>query len=306
MRKLFIALLALVAMAGTANAVNLTFKFDVMSSGNSMYACNAGLKHENYSTRVCYERDNITRSCNPSVCVQGQACNCVCTGGKIPGWYDSSAGEVRLDHFSAEYRDWADNGELGKNKKQFADNAGYTSFKQIFDTNREAYNKEISKLVFKLGSERYGAEYFVDICFRATQINYPNNVGLTWDVKNAVTVTDIGSSQNGSSSFDVEGNQGTVWYKGQTYQNLSGLKVGAHVYCKDKNNRPVINKTFSYSTFSNGQLKKFLDQDTTADLRGCKVRYFFKETNRDGLQSIRKWKKQQARICTYTSINEDM
>ena len=49
----------------------------------------------------------------------------------------------------------------------------------------------------------------------------------------------------------------------------------------------------------------FANEATTLDLKKFVVRYNFREANKFGLDSIRRWKLQHAKICTYTSVNED-
>jgi hypothetical protein len=101
-------LLALVVLLNMANAiaVSLEFKFDVNSSGPSIYPCNAGIKHASYSNRVCYDRVT-NQSCNPAEdCLNTPECNCVCTGST------SGQGETRLDYLSVSSAEWTDNGEV--------------------------------------------------------------------------------------------------------------------------------------------------------------------------------------------------
>lgn len=305
MKKIVLGAMVLLA-SYSASAVNLAFKFEVTSSGNSMYACNAGLKHEDPAGRVCYNRTNL-QSCNPTnVCTDGQDCDCVCTGGGLGATGIDHAGEYRLDYMTASYANWSENGELptGSESKKYT--AGQSDFRKLFDDSTK-FSKQLTSLAFFLGSERYNAEYFVDVCFRATQISYnPNQFNnsdyLNWNIKAGVTVTDIGSTQNPDTNvWDLDA--GTVWYKSATYQSLSGLKATATVLCKSKTGE-TLTLGSSETSFTNAQLVQLINQNTTLDLKGCYVRYSFRETNSSGIQSVRKWKKQQAKICTYTSINE--
>jgi hypothetical protein len=66
----------------------------------------------------------------------------------------------------------------------------------------------------------------------------------------------------------------------------------------------TFNEETAYTNFDSAQKIKFASRSTGADLKGCIVRYTFKETNTQGIASVRKWKAQKARICTYTSVNE--
>ena len=58
MKSLLSLMFGLMLLSFNANAISLTFKLDIFSSGVDIYACNAGLMHGKYQDRVCYERDN--------------------------------------------------------------------------------------------------------------------------------------------------------------------------------------------------------------------------------------------------------
>lgn len=303
MKQLLLTLLVFVGISSQSNAISLQFKLDIFSSGTDLYACNAGLKHSLHGDRVCFERDTL-KSCNPSSCTEGEACNCVCTGGN-----DSSrAGEYRLDFMKAKYADWAEKTDGIQNATPINKPAGYSDFNKLFDQDQDiqnhttSYRKQLTHLEFNLGSERYGSEYFLDICYRASQIKYPNDVTLYYLIKRYVTITDLGHT--GSHTDDFNGSNGPIFSE-DYYQDLAGLEIRSRLLCKDKENQIVLNLTTPWADFSTGQLKSFPNQGTRSDLKKCIVRYSFREANRTGLESIRKWKLQHARVCTYTSVNED-
>jgi len=281
MKNIFGLIVGLLLVCSNANAISLTFKLDIFSSGSDIYACNAGLKHGTYQQRVCYERENPEQSCNPALCEEGQACNCVCTGA-INGEDD---GEYRLDYFKASYTDWADHGTVGANFTRKVKEAGKSNFNKLF-TNNEAFNKELQSLTFNLGSERYGAVYFLDVCFRATQISYdyPGST-INWALQRQVTITDLANN-------------------GFNYEELSGLQVRAEVACRQKNGSTLTINDSGWSSFNGNDLINWAKKNITKDLEKCKVRYYFKESNRSGVASIRRWNLQEARVCTYTSFNE--
>jgi hypothetical protein len=307
MRNLLVGMFMLLT-ALSANAVNLAFKFDVTSSGNSMYACDAGLVHTNPAGRVCYDRRTLN-SCNPKVaCTTGDNCDCVCTGGGLGDRYNNDQGEYRLDFMTASYGNWTDNGVKVGHVTTKKYTAGASSFKRLFADNSK-FGKQLTALSFDLGSERYGAEYFVDVCFRATQIEYPssfdNGDRLNWSILGGVTVTDLGKNAS-STPFNFNTTSNNDYEKNSTYQTLSGLKVRAILYCKNKNGHRVAPVDTGYRSFSNAQLIKLIDTNTNQDLKGCYFRYYFKESKTAGIPSVRKWKKQKARICTYSSVNEPL
>lgn len=302
MRNLFLAL-SVFMLTASAHAVNLQFKFDVFSSGSDMYACNAGLKHKLHNDRVCFERETL-KKCNPNACAEGEACNCVCTG----GMNSSRAGEYRLDFLRASYGKWRESTSGAGPQTKVNKAAGSSSYKSIFEQGVKiknyttAYRRQLTHLEFNLGSERYGSEYFVDICFRASQIDYPTNVGLYNLIKRRVTVTDIGS--NGSHHDNFNGSNGTIYSK-KKYQYLADLEVKSRVLCKNKDNQVILDKKSGWVSFQTAQDSTFQSYGTHEDLKKCVVRYKFREANRFGLDSIRRWKMQHARVCTYTSVNED-
>ncbi len=298
-----IGLIALGSVSA-ANAINLTFQFDVQSSGSSIYACNAGLQHPTSQDVVCYDRYDLS-ACNPRNCEEEQECNCVCTGGLYGTNHRvSRAGHYRLDYMQASYADWTDNGEamgpVQTVNKSAKNSSTYGSYNSVFPG--VDFNHQLKDLHFMLGSERYGAEYFLDVCYRAPQIEYPNNVGLNYRIDEVVTITDLVNGE-GDTNFDL-GNSGTRYYTDKPYYELANLQVKSVTYCKDKDGEVVINKTTSWQSFTTAQNIALLTISTRKDLKGCVVRYIFREMNTTGIDSIRKWKKQEARVCTYTSVNE--
>lgn len=310
MTKIVLAAIMLFATF-SANAVNLAFKFEVTSSGNSLYACNAGLKHAPSTERVCYERSNPSQSCDPVACKVGEACHCVCTGGKnVDGSYNDDAGEYRLDYMQATYANWSDNGEAPTNFLSAKYSANKDDFRTLF-TDSAKFGKQLTSLEFFLGSERYNAEYFVDLCFRATQIVYPssfsNNDVLNWRIDAGVTVTDLGTTASSTPySWDTTTNED--YYTAQTYQSLARLTSKVQLVCKNKNGSlSAVNRSSSVVDMTTAQVAKLLNNvNTREDLKGCYFRYTFKETDGNTVVSVRKWKKQKARICTQASVNEPL
>lgn len=282
MKSLFSLLVGLFLLSASTHAISLTFKLDIFSSGSDIYACNAGLVHKPYNSRVCYERSNPEQSCNPSLCEEGQACNCVCTGDILN---NNGQGEYRLDFLTATYSNWADHGEVGARRTTRNVNAGTRTYNQVFN-DRDAFTKELSSLTFNLGSERYGAEYFLDVCYKATQINYPNGLGLNYSHDKQITMTDLDPQS------------------GYNYERLSALAYRTVVICKEKDStRPLITET-RWDRFNGRNVIDFRNINFSMDLEKCKVRYMFKETNLEGVASLRRWNLQKARVCTYTSFNE--
>ncbi len=283
------SLLSLVALlfvvSANTHAISLAFKLDIFSSGSSIYACNAGLVHPSHAKRVCYERDNPTRSCNPGVCNDDvQECNCVCTGDALNG---SDAGEHTADFFTVSAKDWSDHGLVGANSSTRKLLAVGEDFVQRF-TDADAYNRQLSSLVFNLGSERYGAVYFLDVCYRAPQISYPTNFnnGYTTNYTHdkQVTISDL--------------------TPGYTYEDLAGLKVKTVTSCTKKNGQEFTAHESGWRSFNANDVINYPETAITNQVATCKVRYYFKESNRSGVESLRLWNVQHAQVCTYTSFND--
>jgi hypothetical protein len=345
MRKLLLSAVALLALsAQNAFAINLTFQFDVNSSGPSIYACNAGIKHGN-NGNYCYDRidgGTCTAGCaagniNECTAPKGKYVepkNCVCTGEYNSDNGTSGAqGTYRMDFLQANTTDWKDNYEVATNSGNgshvLTADAVETGakFNQIFGTDDNsftpslaAYKKQIKDMTINLGSEVYGAEYFVDICYRGPQIDYtPNNGttvvnGLNFNIKAFATILDIKKAD------------------GLSYDQLSKLQVKAEVKCIMNDNFDYCladvlpgdssgcgkvatsthnwSQATSFNAIGNGtNVSKLINEITLGDgvvrtPRYCQVRYSFRETLKDNITPMRKWKLQQSRICTYTEITE--
>lgn len=327
MKKFLVLTLAMMAFAFNASAVSLEFAFDVNSSGPSIYPCDAGLRHAAHSERVCYDRVAQT-SCNPALCTNQEQCNCVCTGGAFGG-----DGEYRQDFMQASYADWTENGSYAPSSSTGATiSASNGDFARIF-TNKNEWDKQIKTLSFNLGSERYGAEFYLDVCYRGPQIEYyqfyngvvnsDSNFWPNFAIKLQSTVTDLTSS-NGIKYSEVA----NLKVKADVVCDVQG--VGTYVYAHSGNtatNGSYDNaqahtlvgltggdKTFTvpYSSFNNGSnlllLNDWINLANAKTPRFCKVRYTFLESARNNtsspLSQIRKWKQHKARICTYTEISE--
>jgi len=329
MKKLVtIMTLAIMAFVGTANdsqAISLRFKFKVFSSGPSIYACNAGLRHKSRSSKVCYF-EGTTNTCTPNDCTDKTVCNtsCVCTG--------NDGGDSLMDFMKVEVQDWKDHKATGDNitatgVQQIVKNANYTygspgSYSNAIDDNATTWNKRIDQLSFELGSELYGAEYYVDVCYRGPQIEYfANNQGINSLLTAQASETDfLATNPNpGDNSRDGLVIPGTV--DGLSYSQLAGLQVKAYYTCDlqgvgtyqyahngasastgtyntsineanfnfDGNGYPV-SGTDTYGTSGSFQnlagngldLMSAWLAQSSHSPRFCKVRYVFSETNEFG------------------------
>ncbi len=322
MRKFLLVVAAFLAVTQSAFAINLTFKFDVYSSGPSIYACNAGLKHAP-AQRQCYDRvtgGSCSLGCasgNASLCAPGTTPqSCVCTGGD-----NNNQGGYRLDYLNVKHANWVDNGEAAgaQTSTKITARESDSAFNTVFaENNTQFFGKQLTEMSVNLGSEQYGAEYFLDVCYRGPQIDYNNVDGINFALKGKVTVNNL-----------TKGNGQELDYK-----TLASLNTRAEVkcyledeyqYCLQTGScggtttlNPAVDSIPSvigynytrnsgaYQTLAGTSQEKTLLNDGAMRVgnektpRFCVVRYFFKENN----TNFRKWKLQAAEACTYTEINE--
>lgn len=320
MRKLLFAVTAFLAVTQAAFAINLTFKFDVYSSGPSIYACNAGLKHAP-ADRQCYDRVS-GNSCRPGCASGNQALcapgttpqSCVCTGGD-----DNNQGGYRLDYLNVKYADWKDNGETAGSQTSTRLEAKTNVFNSVFAENSNFfYGKQLTEMNINLGSEQYGAEYFLDVCYRGPQIDYNNVDGINFALKGKVTVNNLtkgnGQEVDYKTVADLSTKAEIKCYMEDEYQyclqtgNCGGTttlnpavdsipSVIGYNYFKNSGNYQTLAGTSQEKTLLTDGSMKYGTEKTP---RFCVVRYFFKEN----ATTFRKWKLQAAEACTYTEINE--
>ncbi|MFG1483023.1 hypothetical protein [Halobacteriovorax sp. ZH4_bin.1] len=329
MKKLLLAS-ALLMGAFSTQAARVQFNFDVYSSGSSIYPCNAGIKHKEPRGQVCYnpntyesctpkrgggygvaeplvgdgdgldnlfagldaQPESYNGSCDPQT---GEGCDCVCTGEQ------NGDHEATIDFMKAKITKWKDHG----------DPQGYSWYKKAVANNHtgnyatllphvKQFDHRIKELTVNLSSERYGAEYFVDICYRATQIDFGHKKPK-YKFERKVTVTDL------KSPYDYTGDKfpryGDVWAN-QTYQELANLKVKSEIFCVDKGYGGHYSLGFAKKDLSVNDIADFTDIFNKSDLKGCMVRYTFKEKTRgrDPIDTVRRWKLHGANICTDTAI----
>lgn len=298
MKKTLTLVAMLMFWSTSALAINVQFDFDIFSSGQDIYACNAGLKHEPHAARVCFKRDDRTEVCNPNLCTTAEECDCVCTGSLVSNVQD---GEWRLDFMKGTKAAWSDHGMAANSATPFSMIAGGPSpatanspnnFNSLNTTRQARFNTELRSLSFQLGSERFGAEYFLDVCFRASQVDYSSVLSqLNHSLRREVTVTDL---------TDLE------------YSLLSGLEVKSVVQCFGKTSNADFSGNVVYSDATNWQpfnsntAVNFGAQNIGNNMDGCMVRYYFRESVREGINSLRPWTAQEARVCTYTEFNESL
>jgi hypothetical protein len=338
----FVAVAMLVVSAQSASAISLRFKFKTFSSGPNIYACNAGIMAPRTDKKVCYF-EGTKNACTEDTCsTTGANCNtrCICSS--------SNGGDWLMNYGKVTYEDWKDNGDASvshQGTKTFSSNSAVSGWSSAL-TDSEAWGKRISNLSFNLGSELYGASYFVDVCYRAPQIEYfQDQVVSNFNLKAQANATDFLATgvNGGDNNRDGLTIPGTV--DGQKYTDLAGLTVQAFVTCdmqgvgtykNARNNSNLYNTADNEANFvlntnglptsateanssfwnsssaylSTGNVA-LIDTNITNNSfyapRFCKVRYVFTETDyNSSTPNLRKWQRHGAEMCTWTEINEGL
>jgi hypothetical protein len=290
--------LLVLLVSGSVFANSVQFNFDVNSSGASIYPCDAGLRHEDHSSSICYDRETQA-SCTPSTTTEDL--NCICTGG--------TSEDYKLDNMSATVSDWSDNGQTPTNSTTLTSVAGTTGFSRLFSGDGE-WAKQVRNLVFNFGSSRYGAEFYLDVCYRGPQTRStgsgttPNHV-----MRLQSTITDIAAA-NYSALADLQ-------VKIMATCDLQGEGAITDVPSDDVTNNQIsgisggdISFETDYTSFASGAslilLNEWVNNGNNSRPRFCKVRFSFFEKMRTNttnpIQQLRKWQRQQARISTLTEI----
>jgi hypothetical protein len=293
--------------AQNAFAVSLTFQFDVNSSGPSMYACNAGIRHLQ-EVKICYDKISST-TCNPA-CAAGDtsACTantspatCACTGEEN----SANQGGTFMDFADINYGAWSDN----QNSSTAPNNSKLSSFAydwtSLFPLTTGAYANQIKDLTINLGSEIYGAEYFVDICYRGSQIDYTNVSNLNFGLIGKVTVTNLKTGTNYQDFSKLKVQAETKCIMQDAFTPCAGDLLPGENGCSTPSTHSTVQISQLIPAFTSAQQLTLLNTSTmgAGNARApkfCYTRYSFSETS----HAVRKWKEQKARICTYTRISE--
>lgn len=335
--KHILLLVAVLFLSFQAEAISLRYKFKVFSSGPSIYPCNAGVIAQPTSQKVCYF-ENTQNVCNPDSCSTAKGnceSRCVCTG--------DNGGDYLQNYGVAEYKDWKDHHQLnsvtGKGKKTFA----VSSSKPYAFEDNASWDKVLTNLHFDLGSELYSAKYYVDICYRGSQIEYfEDQVAANWSVfTQAAGVNFLANGVNGGENnrdglvipeeFIKYTERAGVQV--QTYVSCDFQGTGNYVYARNANGQyNTADNEAGFSLASTGNpngategsgsflsssasslpasgvttIDQWLVNNSSKAPRFCKVRYVFTETNYKAAKpNLRSWTRHGAEMCTYTKIEED-
>jgi hypothetical protein len=264
----------------------------VTSATPTFYACNGGIRHAD-SPAICV--DPVTNAtCVPS---SSNVSSCVCTS-------DANAGAWAKDQLSSTYADWIDSSTpIGSTTTNniIALNS-QTGFNTLFLNDSVAFTKQMTVFNINLGSEVYGTEYFVDICYQGPQGTTQNNNGTNYSLNANITFTNLRTGITNAPN----------------YQSLANLQAKADIKCfLDKSNvsslvTPGItpynyfqNSGTSYVSLSSSATQlTILANSGLLNIAGdkiprfCIARYYFKESS----TLKRSWKMGAARASIFTEI----
>jgi hypothetical protein len=292
-----------------ANAISLRFKSKIFSSGPDIYACNAGIASAFLQNSVCYFK-GTKNFCTPTKCdTAKENCNtnCICLdkGGN---------GDSYVNKLLLKSRPYNSNGNLVQHTK----NGAGPKFEAVF-TAVDSWKTEISDVATHFMTEAYTGSYFIDICYRGTQI--PNGGGYFVLSSEAAAIPFLVTDPIGFNSFDNNRNGLDLNVVGEIYTEKAGLTVERFVVCGTNSNTsefaingttgvpsgPVAGATFYHSS-AEASLRassQTVSHGSTIDPKFCKVRYIFRETNwKSALPLKRDNQGEGAEVCTYTSISD--
>jgi hypothetical protein len=219
------------------------------------YACNAGLKYNVNLSRTCIRYDEggvIASDC-------GTSANCSCS--ENPATDDS----YRLNNIRYSTADYQED----FSSLNFIERLKVASVTQAYNQITTNLGSQVlmgnSALQFNLGTDRYGAEYFVDMCIR-NENEYPSQTPLNL----------TGNILYAGGSFSSV-----------SYPQSSKLSHRLSVYCDE-------GTTGNYSLASNPFFSQseipfmFGQRDFSSQIEGsrfCIVRHFFKENQTQKLRN---------------------
>jgi hypothetical protein len=305
----FIVVITLLLGLVQVNAISLRFKSKIFSSGPDIYACNAGIASAFLQNSVCYFK-GTKNFCTPTSCSTAKEncntnCLCIDKGGQ---------GETYLNKLLLKYKAY---NTAAVPVPTFKNGAG-PKFEAVFSS-VDSWNREISDVATHFMTEAYTGSYFIDICYRGTQI--PNGGGYFVLSSEASAIPFLVTDLLGYGSFDNDRNGLDFNVVGEIYTEKAGLTVERHVVCgtSSATSEFVINGTsgvpsgpVSGATFYNSSAEASLRASaqtvahgSTIDPKFCKVRYIFRETNwKAALPLKRDNKGEGAEVCTYTKISD--
>lgn len=312
-----LSLLALVALTSfEAQAISLRFKSKIFSSGPDIYACNAGVASAFLQNSVCYFGGKPEKGfCTPTTCDSAKEnCNtdCVCMD-------KGAAGDSWINRLHLTAAPYTGPQQADKANVSIIKIASGPKFTPVF-AGLDAWNRRITNVATYFMTEAYTGSYFIDICYRGSEI--PNGQGSFRILTQASAIPFLVKDASGYTSLD--NNRAGQEYDnlaGQIYTEKAGLSVERFVVCgntmasadfkiNDATGVPAgpANGSIFWSTASESQLRASAQSKTHGsahDPKFCKVRYVFRETNwKSPVPNRRNTRGEGAEVCTYTKITD--
>lgn len=235
-----------------------------------VWACNAGLRHKDHNDGLCFDL-NLGGA---QVANCDQSDNCICSGDSLPQRLNA------FDYLSYEIANYSQ----GNATSSFTESdltAGVTSFAQASSDQGQHILKDDRGVTFKLGSERFGSEYFVDLCWEVLDTSLADeplkvdvDLSLAADIftSNQGYLSNALVTQRNGVFCDKTTSSGTYDYSGQPVYTTTEI--------------PFVNGTRSFSA-------------TVSGARSCFARMLFKE-NQNSL--LRPHELQQVTVQTNIKV----
>jgi len=287
---------AVVATSFSAQAIESTFTFKVLSSGPNIYACNAGIRHINTADQYGYDYGSGSDSVAHTTTVN-------------PGNYLQDAYWYKFVEL-VEEDFYAVGPTRGKGHKRANGSSNFVladatapynlvDAAKDFDAHRVGgwYGnpKALSGLQIELSSEVYGAEYFVDVCYTGSRDQSDHvSVGVRLAAKASVMFEDLTGTLQDSDHNGIGDSETNLGSLNRKYNDLAGLKVKAELVCSEKGSITTSLKNPAGNGFAdvsasntfvafNGNTVNRISQggaNNGNDAHKCVVRYSFKETSK--------------------------
>lgn len=265
------------------------------------YICNAGIKYRLPISELCFI-PNTSTACDPSL-----SDNCVCTN-------STDTNHHKLNFLAAGYSSYTSG---SYNTTTTTVSSGVNTFTQLFADN--TFGNRIDSLTIHLGSDRYTAEYFIDVCYHGHDREwYRNGNSRQTRVSGTVTSTNFNPGGSGLSYISLAGpmilssttqircdQQGVGTYKWGDARTRSGNgSPGAGDYTSlvmDTWDKITTLGSSVSITSSGGAVSVFNNVSMAAGygVRFCLIRYVIQETNTGNL---RKWQRADANFQISTSV----
>jgi hypothetical protein len=293
-----------------AQAISIRAKSKIFSSGPKIYICNAGVSTAQPQGQVCYFNGNPANpACTPLSCDKAKEncnTNCICT--TDPG----QSYPARLEAKGLDYNNNNDSQAV-----PYVKNADGMKMNSIY-SGSDAWSKRIFDIATYFAQEIYNGSYFMDICYRGSQI--PNTNGwfqvttqasaIPFEVLDAQGFKSLDNNRN-FLNFDISTELGKEYTSKanltvQRYVRCGATQAAAEFTLDGATGLP--NNASSVSTESPMTVSaQTVEHGGFTDPKFCKVRYVFRETNYKSpinLRLPRDHKAEGAEVCTYTKIND--